>query len=102
MKAKIQFTPSDFRAAGQIVVRDSFTRGSKDYEFAASVAYKVGYLPQHPDQFTLTALTDGMTLVFATLDKLVDHLNTDSEGFRPLENGELLKVIETQGNRFPS
>ena len=103
MKTRVQFSPSDFtdNGCGQVVVRDSFTRGSKAYEFGASVAYKVGWVSGITStQFSLVALTDGMTTLFGGIQKLVDHLNNDECGFRPLEPDELVEIIKTQGSRF--
>lgn len=103
MKTKVQFSPIDITAkgCGQMIVRDSFPRGSKDYQFGASVAYKVGWLVgSKSTRYTLVALTDGMTIVFDGIKNLIDYLNNDEEGFRPLEPAELVEIIKTQGNRF--
>lgn len=81
-----------------MIVRDSFPRGSKDYAFGATVAFKVGWMSD--GKLTLVALTDGMTLVFRDMEALLKHLNEDEDGFRPIEPGELVEIIKTQGNRF--
>ncbi|MDE2104488.1 MAG: hypothetical protein KGL39_45050 [Patescibacteria group bacterium] len=101
MKHNIQFNPEDFKGSGQLVIRNSSTRGSKDYGFAVTVAYKVGYLPGREKQSVLlVALSDGMATRFDSKQQLCDFLNADSEGFRPMSTSEIRNVLAFQGARF--
>lgn len=102
MKNRSTFSLSDFKSCGQYVVKDSFRRGDKNFQFAASVAYKVCWWSQADDKTTyfLMSVTDGMLLPFDELKDLCSHLNKDKDGYRPLEADELVEVMKATGNRF--
>lgn len=102
MKTRTTFIEVDFKGYGQLIVRDSFPRGSKDYAFGISVAYKIGYvLTQTENNAALISLSDGMVIGFESKRALVEHLNADEEGFRVLEIEEYVEMVRAQGSRFP-
>lgn len=102
MKTRTTFEPSDFKGAGQMVVRDTFPVGCKDYDHGICVAYKVCWLTGEPaNDYFLAALSDGMLIKFDTITALCNHLNSDEEGFRPLQRDEMAEIIKRHGNRFP-
>lgn len=102
MKTRTTFEESDFNGSCQMVVRDSFPRGSKAYEFGMSVAYKIGYIVTNTENATaLISLSDGMVIGFKSKAAMVDHLNKDEAGFRVLEIEEYVEMVRAQGSRFP-
>jgi hypothetical protein len=100
MKTTIKFEPTDFNTSGQLIIRNSY-RGCGDYGFASSVAYKVGYTYiDNTQKPVLISLSDGLTTIFENYDELCENLNSDVEGYRPMNKNEILGVFEYTGNRF--
>ena len=104
MKTKVTFDPKDLKGLGQMIIRDSFPVNCKDYEFGASVAYKVGWMNSSSakNEKVLISLQDGMILRFASEQEICDHLNADTYGFRPMSKKEIKKILGIVGNRFYS
>ena len=101
MKVKHQFEPLDFEGGGQMVIRNSSPPESKDLIFAASVAYKIGWLAGRDEpNYCLISLTDGMIISGLTVDGLCEGLNTDECGFRPMTKEEIAAILSKVGNRF--
>lgn len=78
--------------AGTYIICNSSTPGSSNIDFAASVAYKIGYLPNR--NYCLVALTDGA--IFCELPKgdFINRLNGNRYGYRLLKKSELHKINE--------
>lgn len=102
MKTKTIFEPSDFDGGGQMIIRNSSSIGSKDIGFAASVAYKIGWLAfkSGDSRYCMISLADGMTSKPRSLKDLCEYLNNDQCGFRPLTKEEAAAIILEVGNRF--
>jgi hypothetical protein len=103
MKKIFKFEVKDFEGCGQMVIRNSFPENSKDYSFGATVSYKIGWMSSARSVgniIMLVSLADGMCLRFDSEQALCDHLNNDSEGYRPMSKVEIARIMETQGNRF--
>lgn len=91
---------------GRYIIRESSPVNSEDISFASSVTYKIGFVRPGRSQFDKTVLklfgksyalisiTDGMTFPYKTMGSLVDRLNTDDYGYRPLTQEELKAQIE--------
>lgn len=101
MKSQYIFEPSDFEGAGQIVIRQSASPKCTDIGFMASVTYKIGWMTgDKRNHYCMVSMQDGMVIDYQNKEKLCDHLNNDSEGYRPISEKELLAVIQYCGNRF--
>ena len=104
MKTKCTFTPEDFNGSGQLIIRDSSPTGSKDYGFAITVCYKIGYIPsqaKHHKHGSMISMADGMVNHYETLEELCEHLNSDTHGYRPMTKTEIINIIGGHGSRFP-
>lgn len=105
MKTRCIFTPDDFKGSGQMIIRDSYAKGGDNLSFAVSVSYKIGYVPalkeRHVMPVALISMSDGMVDVFTSVDKLCDHLNKDQQGYRPMTEREIARILGAQGSRFP-
>ncbi len=103
MKIKYVFDPGDFDGCGQMVVRNSFPVGCKDYSFGATVSYKVGYRfgeAGKGNDIYLISMADGMCIKHESKQALCDHLNNDISGFRPMTDDEITNIMLSQHNRF--
>ncbi len=101
MKQRYIFELDDFKGCGQLVIRESSPLGSTDISFALSVSYKVGYIGAGSTRkYMLIALSDGLCMSFDTMEALIDHLNNDVHGYRPLNTVELDHIMQYNGNRF--
>lgn len=86
-----------------MIVRNSCPIGTEDYSFLTSVAYKVGYCYVNKFQKSmLISLSDGMAIIYDNDDKLIEHLNNDVFGYRPMTTEEMNNINNYQGNRFPN
>jgi hypothetical protein len=103
MKTKTIFEPSDFEGGGQMIIRNSSPVGSKNISFAASVAYKIGWLAferSKKGRLVMISLTDGMISKPRSEKEMCEYLNYDECGFRPLTKEETADIILEVGNRF--
>jgi hypothetical protein len=102
MKTRIYFEPEDFRSMGQMIIRQSSPIGSNDIGFMASVSYKIGWKSKSsgPNGAVKISLSDGMCIEYETIEKLCEILNNDVQGFRPMSQDEIDKVMSYNGNRF--
>ena len=89
-----------------MIVRNSMSPYSDNYDFGLSVSYKVGWRSQARrdggHKVCLIALSDGMITSYESEQALVDHLNNDKFGFRPMTSDEIRNFLGAQGNRFPA
>lgn len=101
MKIKYIFEESDLSGFGQyIIANGSSNRGSVDYGYLLTVLYKISWGTLNLEKtISLVSMQDGMTHFFENQSDLLDHLNEFD--YRPATNKEILKSIETEGNRFP-
>ena len=98
MKSLFKFEPSDFHGGGQMVIRQSSPSGSADVGFAATVSYKIGWIPSG-NTVVMVSLADGMVMRFADEAALCEHLNSKG-GYRPMTADEIARVTAHVGNRF--
>jgi hypothetical protein len=104
MKTQVIFEPSDFNCCGQLIIRNSFPRGQTNYDSAIMVAYKIGVLQRVNDcrLFMKISLADGLCRSYLSTEELCEELNSDSYGFRPMSDEEIVGVARVGGNRFSS
>jgi hypothetical protein len=105
MKIKCTFTEEDFSGSGQMLIRNSAPLGCKDYGFMSTVSYKIGYMPNpHPNgvgQWScMISLADGMIIPYESMDALIEGVNNDYHGFRPMSQEEIRQVMEYTSNRM--
>jgi hypothetical protein len=104
MKIRHIFEPKDFDGRGQTVVRASYQKDSVNFGYLTSVAYKIGYSDDvrlgEKQKACLISLSDGMVVIYDSIEDVCDRLNNDPHGYRPLENNEACAIVEFQGNRF--
>jgi len=92
MKTRNIFEPSDFKGAGQTLIRGDSN--------SVTLAYKIGYIPEDRPKTCLISLTDGMVRTYADDAALCEYLNSDDIGFSPMDAAKLGAMMEKQGNRF--
>lgn len=98
---KFIFEPSDFEGCGQMIIRNSSPKGSKDYSYASTVCYKIGYKAGGNDLF-MFAMNDGLVMkIFEDEKELCDYLNADPVGYRPMTRQDVINIISVEGGRFP-
>lgn len=51
---------------------------------------------------TLTCMGDGLVMKFESTEKLLEHLNNNKIGYRPVRRGELLEAIKHNWHRHES
>jgi hypothetical protein len=101
MITKFVFEETDFQGAGQMIIRESATKGIKDPTFGATVSYKIGWMPgKGSNTMAMISLADGMIITFKSTKALCDKLNSDQCGYRPMTDDEITKVMVSQHNRF--
>jgi len=88
VKTRHIFEIGDFDNGGKMIVRNSSPSGSSDVGFMASVSYKIGYILSPEGSVARIALTDGQVIPFIDEKELVDALNSDSWGYRPMTDEE--------------
>ena len=98
MKARVMFEPGDFKGCGQMIVRNHTPSGLIDLGFVTTVAYKIGFIAGS-DKLCKISLADGMVLIYTDEAALIDHLNSDPRGYRPMTNIECVAVAAEVGNR---
>lgn len=98
MKNRTIFEPSDFKGAGQMIIRNSYPRGGEDTGFATTVAYKIGFIAG--TGLAMISLCDGMIIVIKDRESLCTKLNDDECGYRPMSCDEIARVTAEIGNRF--
>jgi len=94
------FESGDFNSPGQVIVRAH--SGNVSSSYITSVSYKIGYDPRKRGSHTLISLSDGQTQFFENEESLIESLNKDPIGFRPIEKREWDAIWESNGNRFSS
>lgn len=104
MKSKFTFSPADFKAGGQMIIRQSSPVGNASGASMTCVAYKVGWRTplEGPNKALLISLQDGMCIEYEDMEALCGVLNKDESGFRPMSGREIKAVMEYVGNRFPT
>ncbi len=105
MIIKHLWEPADIRP-GMWLIRESAADVAKNRTFACSVAYKIGW--SHEPYvggekvkilYHRVAITDGMIDVGVSAVVLVNKLNADSCGYRPMTQDEIficIKALERQ------
>jgi hypothetical protein len=99
MKISYHWEEEDIKA-GSYVSLNLRPEGSETMDYQCSVTYKVGYSGRLGLNMCLIAITDGMVIIYeSTADTklkgnakqvLVNHFNSDEDGYRPLTNEEVM------------
>lgn len=104
MRSIIILEPDDLSGGGQMIIRNSFSANasaSADWGFASSVAYKIGWISHMPkNKACKISLSDGMVVVYESDQELIESLNEDPVGYRPMTQKEISHVMKYVGNRF--
>ena len=96
MKIRHEFEPGDFEGGGQMIVRNS---NDLSVDFMSSIAWKIGFENKSGNR-CMVSLADGLVLLFAGEQELIDKLNNDKSGYRPMTEDECVAVSGHVGNRF--
>lgn len=87
--------------AGMYVIKNSSPIGTTDLGFARTVTYKIGWNCKGDKSFGMIAcLTDGMFFSIGDKYAMVDHLNDDEFGYRPLTKPEYLEMFNDSMQGF--
>lgn len=73
--------------AGLYIIRNSSSIDSRDYEFAMTVLFKIGF-DAKTNEYSKISMTDGMTIRFEKKEDLLKTINEDKYGYR------LLNIIQ--------
>ena len=95
------FTEQELQS-GLFLVRNDAGKPFKDLGFARTVTFKVGFSHDSEMKYGLSSvLTDGFYVgVAKTLKELVEHLNNNEFGYRPLTKDELFQLINSSNQGF--
>lgn len=98
---KYKFEEKDIEL-GTFVIKNSSPKGSGDLGFASTVAYKICWIPEGKiNTYCMVAMfTDGGIFKLGTKDELLQHINEDKHGYRPLTKQELLNILSHSNNGF--
>lgn len=98
MKVKLTWELEDLKM-GMYIIRESFKKNGDNWSFAMSVAYQIGWKGQSKNQrYYLVAMSDGMIWQeCATKKAVLEMLNSDTEGYRPLTTKEHIAIIVHKG-----
>lgn len=98
---RIIFEEKDIQA-GLFIIRNSSPIGSKDFRFAATVVFKIGYCIYSKDKpyGRISALTDGLFIPMGSKKDIADYLNNDEYGYRILCKEELIDIIKSSEQGF--
>ena len=104
MKVKFYFEESDFKGSGQIITREKQNCDISRFEGGSTTTYKVGYVylseKKSESYPCLISFADGMITYFDTMGDLLNYINEDPIGYRPVSKEELVAIVSTEGNRF--
>ena len=79
---------------GQIVTRLTSPPNSDNLSFMASVSYKICWHGHGDKQkWAKVAVTDGMIFMYESKKRLIDALNTDDHGYRPILIDDYIRMM---------
>lgn len=87
--------------AGRYICRESWPEDSDDIGGLCSVTFKMGFITGASVCMCLVAITDGMVSHYPqygdkanAITRLVEHLNSDKYGYRPLTHKQVMRRME--------
>lgn len=87
--------------AGLFIIKESSTKKAKDLSFARTVTFKIGWENEKGSPYGLiNIMTDGWYYRIGDKKALVDHLNKDEYGYRPLTKKEMFEMLESSDQGF--
>lgn len=102
MKIKFIWELSDI-VSGIYFIRQTSPIDSKDLSFACTVSFKLGFLHDGSEQpwVLISVLTDGMVYAkMANKEDVLNMLNNDEHGYRPLTKSEYMAMLESTDQGF--
>lgn len=102
MKIKFIWEVSDIEC-GMYFIKNSSPLGSADLSFASTVCFKLGFLHTDGEKsyVLISMMTDGMVYKkMETKEDVVNMLNEESFGYRPLTKDEYVAIISRTNQGF--
>lgn len=86
---------------GLYIIRESASKPFKDIGFARTVTFKICYSVKNHTYHLCNILTDGCLIgEYKTTNELIEHLNNDEKGYRPLTKEEMWQMLKETNQGF--